>query len=130
MKRWCFDTHAFYFWATETVFQADTQADLDRRVAAGQLWVSAVCFWELALLVRKGTIEMPDVAAWKQHVCLSSGIEVVDPSADDMIASALLPDLHRDPFDRLLVAQARRHESVLVTRDTVVSQYDVATTWP
>ena len=61
--------------------------------------------------------------------CLSSGITVIDPSADDMIASALLPDLHKDPFDRLLVAQARRHKSGVITRDTVVSQYDVETTW-
>ena len=130
MTRWCFDTHAFYFWATATVFPAAALADLDRRVEAGDLWASAVCFWELALLGKKGTIEMPDVPAWKQHVSLSSGIQVIDPSADDMIASTLLPDLHKDPFDRLLVAQARRHESVLVTRDTVVSQYDVKTTWP
>ena len=130
MTRWCFDTHAFYFWTTSTVFQAATQADLDRRVESGRLWVSAVCFWELALLVRKGRIEIGDMPKWKEQVCLSSGIVVVEPTADDMIASTLLPDLHKDPFDRLLVAQARRHKSGVITRDTLVSQYDVETMWP
>lgn len=130
MRRWCFDTHGFYFWATAAVFGADVQAELDRRVAAGQLWVSSVCFWELALLARKGRIEIADVAAWKAQVCLASGIGVVDPTADEMIASTLLPDLHRDPFDRLLVAQAQRHGSTIVTRDALVSQYVVETVWP
>jgi len=130
MRRWCLDTHALYFWATATVFAADAQADLDGRVAAGQLWVPALCFWELALLVRKGRIEITDMPTWKQQVCLGSGITVVDPTADDMIASTLLPDVHRDPFDRLLVAQARRHGSVIVTRDGQLSQYDVETVWP
>jgi PIN domain nuclease of toxin-antitoxin system len=130
MTRWCFDTHGFYFWATSTVFEAETQADLDRRVQSGELWVSAVCFWELALLARKGRLAIADMPKWKEQVCLGSGIAAVDPSADDMIASTLLPDLHKDPFDRLLVAQARRRKSGVITRDTLVTQYDVATMWP
>ena len=130
MRRWCFDTHALYFWATATVFGDEAQADLDRRVADGRLWVSSVCFWELALLVRKGRLEIANVPRWKEQVCLSSGIAVVEPTADDMIASTLLPDLHKDPFDRILVAQARRHKSVVLTRDALVSQYDVDVVWP
>ena len=130
MTRWCFDTHAFFFWTASTVFPAATQADLDRRVQSGKLWVSAICFWELALLARKGRIEIADVAIWKEQVCLSSGIAVFDPNADDMIASTMLPNVHQDPFDRLLVAQARRHASAIVTRDALVKQYDVATIWP
>lgn len=130
MRPWCLDTHALYFWATSTVLRADVLAELDRRAESRQLWVSAVCFWELALLARKGRIEIADMPRWKEQVCLSSGIAVVDPSADDMIASTRLPELHKDPFDRLLVAQAQRHGAVVMTRDVLVSQYEVATVWP
>jgi PIN domain nuclease of toxin-antitoxin system len=130
MRSWCFDTHGLYAWATATVFQEYVQADLDRRVAAGQLWVPALCFWELALLARKGKLEIADTARWKEQVCLASGITVVDPTAEDMIASTLLPDLHRDPFNRLLAAQARRHGATIVTRNALVSQYEVETVWP
>ena len=128
--QWCFDTHAFYFWATSTVFDSDKQAELDRRVEAGDLWVSSVCFWEVALLVRKSRICIDDMATWKDQVCLGSGITVVDPSADDMISSTQLPEIHRDPFDRLLVAQAQRRQSGLISRDRLVRQYDVQTMWP
>ncbi len=130
MRTWCFDTHAFYFWATATVLSAKLLDECDRRVEAKQLWVSSICFWELALLIKKKRIYIPDIREWKEQVCLSSGIVVTDPDSDDMIASTLLPDLHKDPFDRLLVAQAKRHQSILITRDTLVSQYDVETLWP
>ncbi len=43
----------------------------------------------------------------------------------DTTAVSALPPLHRDPFDRLLVAQARRHDLVLATADRLVTQYDV-----
>ncbi len=46
-----------------------------------------------------------------------------------MIASVALPLHHRDPFDRLFVAQARSLRAVLVSRDAVFDAYDVATRW-
>jgi len=46
-----------------------------------------------------------------------------------MIDSVSLPDHHKDPFDRLLIAQANRRNMTLVTRDTDIAKYDVSLFW-
>jgi PIN domain nuclease of toxin-antitoxin system len=46
-----------------------------------------------------------------------------------MIRSVALPDFHKDPFDRLLIAQALQHSMILVSKDALVAQYDVPTIW-
>jgi PIN domain nuclease of toxin-antitoxin system len=52
-----------------------------------------------------------------------------EPDVDAMIASAALPDHHRDPFDRLLVAQALQHGFALVSRDALLATYPVELVW-
>ncbi|MDP9461407.1 MAG: type II toxin-antitoxin system VapC family toxin [Actinomycetota bacterium] len=53
------------------------------------------------------------------------GVTPLPVTWQDTTAVSALPPLHRDPFDRLLVAQARRHDLVLATADRLVTQYDV-----
>ena len=59
----------------------------------------------------------------------ATGTRLATPQVDDMIASVALPRHHRDPFDRLFIAQARSLRAVLVSRDAVFTAYDVATRW-
>jgi len=129
MKHYCLDTHALVFWTSRREVSVDFIAFLDDCNRHERLWVSAVCFWEIALLVKRGRLELEDVGSWKKELCLASGLRVINPDADDMIESTLLPDHHQDPFDRLLVSQAKRHHAVLVTRDRLVTQYPVDTFW-
>ena len=56
-------------------------------------------------------------------------IHLTEPSASEMINSALLPDLHKDPFDRLLIAQANQNNFLIVTKDQEIQKYDVETFW-
>ncbi len=53
----------------------------------------------------------------------------MDPSASAMIDSVLLPDIHKDPFDRLLIAQANQNHFLLVTKDQTIQKYEVETFW-
>jgi PIN domain nuclease of toxin-antitoxin system len=46
-----------------------------------------------------------------------------------MIDSVLLPDIHRDPFDRLLIAQAIQNNFLIVTKDKNIQKYDMETFW-
>lgn len=46
-----------------------------------------------------------------------------------MIESTLLPDYHKDPFDRLLIAQAMSNNALLVTKDKTISRYTIETFW-
>ena len=129
MKGYSLDTHVLVFWANATDISPEFVRFLDACVARGELYASAACFWELALLVKRGRIVLSDVKAWKDRLLARTELRIVQPTADEIIASVLLPDHHKDPFDRLLVAQARNSGHVLVTRDDMVMRYPVKTFW-
>ncbi len=129
MKNLLLDTHALVFWSLGQHLSERFAALLDRQNRAGRLLVSAVSFWEVALLARKGRIAIDDVAAWKEELRQYAGIRIVVPDADDMIRSAALPPHHKDPMDRLLVAQAMALGAVLVTRDAILERYGIKTLW-
>ena len=73
MKRYLLDTHALVFWSLGEGLSPRFAARLDRLCRAGRLAVSAVSFWETALLAQKGRIELPDVAGWKDELVRASG---------------------------------------------------------
>lgn len=66
---------------------------------------------------------------WKSGLLEKTNIRIIDPSTSDMIDSTLLPDHHKDPFDRLLIVQARRHRAFFVTKDPVIENYSIQTYW-
>lgn len=89
--------------------------------------VSAASVWEIAIKrsVGKLRIEPRWPAALKRL-----GFEHCPVTAEHAAAVESLPWLHRDPFDRLLVAQAMLEDVSLVTADSRIRSYDVPTLWP
>jgi PIN domain nuclease of toxin-antitoxin system len=78
--------------------------------------------------MREGDRQAGRTDAWSdlhEHV-LETGVRVLGLSADHGLAVARLPLHHRDPFDRLLIAQARQDGLTLVTADPRIHAYDVA----
>jgi PIN domain nuclease of toxin-antitoxin system len=101
----------------------------DKQEQEGNIFVSSISFWEIALLVKKGKIEMRDIHAWKNEILNNTNIALINPTASEMIHSTLLPDHHKDPFDRLLIAQASQHQLLLVTKDIYIQKYSIQTFW-
>ncbi|SDC70740.1 PIN domain nuclease, a component of toxin-antitoxin system (PIN domain) [Geodermatophilus telluris] len=109
------DTHVL-LWAAATPERlgADTGllTDADSRLA------SAVCFWELAIKQRLGKVSVgADVRTWTRRVTRELALDHLPVTAEHAAAVEQLPDVHRDPFDRLLVAQAVAEGAVLLTAD-------------
>ena len=123
------DTHALVFWNNKESVSEDFIVFFDSQVQKGQLYVSSISFWEIALLVKKGRMSMPDVHAWKNEILSNTNIRLIEPSVSEMINSTLLPDYHKDPFDRLLIAQANQNSLLIVTKDSNIDKYDVETFW-
>jgi PIN domain nuclease of toxin-antitoxin system len=123
------DTHAVVFWHRREIMSVPTQTLLDHAAARGNLFISSVSFWEVALLARKGRIAIDDVAAWKNDILEFSGARLASADVDAMIASAELPQHHKDPFDRVLVVQARSLDAVLVSRNRELSAYGIRVSW-
>jgi PIN domain nuclease of toxin-antitoxin system len=90
--------------------------------AATELAFSVVSFAEIGVKAAIGKLSVPDDL--HAHV-LATGVRVLGLSAEHGLAVAALPVHHRDPFDRLLVAQARQDGFTLVTADTRIHAYDV-----
>ena len=91
--------------------------------SAAELAFSVVSFAEIGVKAAIGKLAVPDDL--QTHV-LGTGLRVLGLSPDQGLAVARLPLHHRDPFDRLLVAQALDEGLTLMTADTRLRAYDVA----
>lgn len=89
---------------------------------ATELLFSVVSFAEIGVKAAIGKLSAPHDL--REHV-LQSGVQILALDADHGLAVADLPMHHRDPFDRLLVAQARSENLTIVTADRRIAAYDV-----
>ena len=117
------DTHTFLWWNADDAalgqIARDAIAEPDNIV-----FVSAATAWEIATKRVSGKLEASgDIADWIQD----NGFTEIAIDVVHAILSAELPKHHRDPFDRLLVAQASIEELTLVTSDPEIVKYDVQT---
>ena len=115
------DTHVLV-WAAHRSERLGTgrqvMADADRRV------VSAVCVWELAVKQRLGKLSLgSDVGTWIRRMTGELALDHLPVTAEHAAGVEQLPDVHRDPFDRLLVAQAVAEGAVLLTADARLTGY-------
>lgn len=95
-----------------------------------RVFVSVVSAWEIVIKQRTGKIALrAPISEWWDRVVGRLGLEVLNVTVDDVLAVEPLPLHHRDPFDRLLIAQAIRHNLPLVTADTAISAYPIERIW-
>jgi PIN domain nuclease of toxin-antitoxin system len=120
------DTHVFV-WLMQGVDRLGDKARsiINGAIAQDELYISAITPWEIALLVSKSRLALPeDVLEWLQGSISASGIGVVPLSLEVSVASTRLPgELHRDPADRLIVATARHLNALLITEDGLILNY-------
>lgn len=128
-KKYLLDTHALVFWVEKQDVSPDFIDFFDSESEKGALLISSASLWEIALLKKKGRLQIKDIHQWKNDLLSYSNVKMIDPTASDMIDSTLFPDFHNDPFDRLLIAQAINNKAVLVSRDKKISDYTVETFW-
>jgi len=90
------------------------------------VWVSAVSIWEIAIKHALGRGDMPISGEDALGYCRSAGYRWLDMRPEHAAAIESLPPIHGDPFDRLLVAQARFEPMRLLTHDRTVARYDAS----
>jgi PIN domain nuclease of toxin-antitoxin system len=94
--------------------------------ARNAVLVSAASVWEIAIKRSLGKLDIEE--RWPGALT-RLGFDHCPVTAEHAAAVEALPWLHRDPFDRLLIAQAELEEATLVTADTRIKTYDVPTLW-
>lgn len=111
------DTHALFWLATaDKKLGRASRARIDQALAVDKLAVSAISFWELAMLASKKRIEAGDIEGMRR-VALESGIAELPLDGPTAILAAQLASTNKDPADRFIAATALRHRATLVTAD-------------
>lgn len=115
------DAHAV-LWALSGghELRPDTRSMLED--PAHEVLVSAGTVWEVEIKRAAGRLEAP---ADLLRAVEATGFMTLPITAADAERAARLPRHHGDPFDRMLVAQAQRLDAFIVSRDSVISEYDV-----
>lgn len=121
MRRLLLDTHAFLWWLSD-----DPSLGADTRQMIGeprnQVLVSAASMWEISIKQAKGMLEAPEDL---EALVEDEGFTKLPISLFHGQQAGKLPEIHRDPFDRMLIAQAQAEGLELVTADGIIPQYGV-----
>jgi PIN domain nuclease of toxin-antitoxin system len=112
------DTHAAIWLVTDNdALGRQSRTLAVAALADGQLAVSAITFWEIALLVAKGRLASLDSAADVRRQIVGTGLTELPLTGDIALLAVELKHLHADPADRFIAATAVTHEAILVTAD-------------
>lgn len=127
MSRYLIDTHVWLWMLTEPDRLQEKVRGLLTETD-NEILLSAASGWEIAIKYRLGKLALPEPPRhYVPDRMRRSGTAPLAVEHDHVLRVAELPDHHRDPFDRLLVAQAQTLDIPIITADSQVSVYDVAT---
>ncbi len=122
------DTHAF-LWA---IAEQDKLSAVVQQIYTGpnDLWLSVASIWEAMIKSRSGKLPLPQpVGPYLVKEMVKNRIEILPIKLDHVLRIEVLPLHHRDPFDRILIAQSLEEDLPLITSDSLFKKYSVQTIW-
>ena len=123
------DTHAF-IWLDSNPSRLSKQVRLLLQDSNNTLLLSVVSIWEMQIKTQMGKLQLSlslaEVVETQQQANM---IEILPVSLSHVLALDHLPFHHKDPFDRLLIAQANIENAALVSQDTILASYPVQLIW-
>jgi len=123
------DTHCWLWWFAQPEKLNERAIEI---IAddANELWFSVASIWEMGIKVSIGKLPLPEaIDDYVPTRMIQLGARSLQISTAHALRVATLPMHHRDPFDRMLIAQARVEGMTLVSADSAFNQYDVALLW-
>ncbi len=123
------DTQTFLWWIANDS-QLSERARTVIEDADHQLFLSAASGWEIAIKTRIGKLRLADdLQGFVSEQLRINAIQVLPIQMAHALHVATLPDHHRDPFDRMLVAQSQLEQLPILTIDPQIAQYSVTVIW-
>ena len=120
------DTHAWVWWVTEDPrLSRRATAAIRRSLAAETLFLSLMSVWEVAKKVEKRQLILDrPLDQWLDQAATAEGLGIWELTRPILVESCSLPQpFHGDPADQIIVATARRHGAVIVTKDDRIRNY-------
>ena len=124
------DTYTFLWWNSSQGSRLSIRARELLEDAATDGLFSVVSAYEIAMKAARGSLELPaEPSRYVPDRLARHGFEALAIELRHVLRAGALPFIHRDPFDRLLVAQAQLEDIPIVTADPAIAQYDVEVIW-
>ncbi len=120
MAKYLLDTHIFLWWMSDAEQLSQEVFDIISD-GSNQIYISSATIWKIAIKEALGKLE---VDADLNHAIEENGFVELKVSAICANATKKLEQIHRDPFDRMLIAQAIEGDMTLITVDGYIVQYD------
>jgi PIN domain nuclease of toxin-antitoxin system len=123
------DTHSFLWWVTDDP-RLSSRAREIMSDGENHLFFSAASAWEITIKARLGRLKTPEpIASFLLAQLAENAIEGLPIGLSDALQVHSLPDHHRDPFDRMLVAQSQLENLPILTGDPMIARYAVEIIW-
>jgi PIN domain nuclease of toxin-antitoxin system len=123
------DTHTLIWWATSSEKLSLKVLDLldDRQ---NDLLLSVASIWEMQIKCQDGKLELgKPLSQLVSNQIANNGLRILPIEAQHIYALQSLPSVHRDPFDRIMIAQAIVENLLFVSKDSVLGRYAVRQVW-
>jgi PIN domain nuclease of toxin-antitoxin system len=128
MNRLLLDTHAFiWFVSNDSNLPASTKNQIE---SAEVVFLSIASLWEIAIKLNIGKLTLQGAFEDIEAQLIATDIKILPITFADTVKFRDLPLHHRDPFDRILVAQSINHSLVLISRDVAFDAYSIQRIWP
>lgn len=122
------DTHTFIWWDSDPAKLSKKALYLLLNQDNTRL-VSVVTLWEIQIKTQLGKLTLNQPLAKIINTQQKNRIEFIEVQVNHILELEQLPSYHKDPFDRLLIAQAKAENAILVSRDPVFSNYAINIEW-
>ena len=123
------DTRTFLWWVTDDDRLSD-RAGAAIADGSNEVFFSAASAWEIVIKAGLGRIKLPDDAwSFTPDQLERNAFQPLPVHVSHAVAVIALPDHHRDPFDRMLVAQAMTEGLTLVSSDDQLTRYPISVVW-
>lgn len=127
------DTHSWLWWVTgDQRLSRRAKSEVAGAARRGELWLSMISIWEIAKKVEKGNLGFDrPLVPWLEAAMTVEGLRLWELTPPILVESCRLPQpFHGDPADQMIVASARHHGAILVTKDDRIRRYEhVQTLW-
>lgn len=124
--RYLLDTHTLLWYLLDNENLSQNARDaIDTR----ECFYSVASLWEIAIKQSLGKLRYRETIPSIERLCEIENFHQLHAKAEHIERIKHLPFIHRDPFDRLLIAQCVTENFTLITRDAIISKYDLRTLW-
>lgn len=124
--KYLLDTHAILWYA-----QGNNELSEKARsiMESEECFYSMASFWEIAIKQKLGKLDETLAITELDELCRDAGFIQIPMTSSHVEKTKTLDFIHRDPFDRLIIALAQSENLTIITRDTIIPKYDVKTVW-